>query len=313
MEIAKETFTYKETSDCDIELDVYTHGDGTDDGPVLLWIHGGALINGSRGTDQRQPFAHYLNAGYAVISIDYRLAPETKLPHIIEDLQDALHWTRKYRPGKRIGVIGHSAGGYLTLMSGTFAEPPDALVSFYGYGDIVGDWYSKPDPFYCRQDLVTKEDAERFFRGAPVCAADQRAGNGPFYLYCRQQGIWPYEVGSRNPLQDPHFFVPYCPIQNIHPNYPPTLLLHGDEDTDVPYAQSVQMAEALALQGIENELFSIKSGGHGFDSQEDDPQVQDAWLRIMSFLAKHLPTPPAATAKSLQSPQSSHPPNTHND
>ncbi len=288
MEIAKETFTYKETPDCAIQLDVYAHDNGTNDGAALLWIHGGALINGSRGPDQRQHFARYLAAGYTVLSIDYRLAPETQLPLIIEDVQDALYWTRQYRPGKKIGVIGHSAGGYLTLMTGTFTEPPDALVSFYGYGDIVGDWYGKPDPFYCRQDLVTKEDAERFFRGAPISAADQRAGNGPFYLYCRQQGIWPNEVGGRDPLQEPDFFVPYCPIQNIHSNYPPTLLLHGDNDTDVPYAQSVEMAAALAQRGIENELFSIDGGGHGFDSQENDPQVQDAWQRVMSFLAKHL-------------------------
>ena len=56
-------------------------------------------------------------------------------------------------------MIGHSAGGYLTLASGFLFRPrPRAPVSFYGYGDIAGAWYSRPDPFYSKQPAVSKGD-----------------------------------------------------------------------------------------------------------------------------------------------------------
>jgi acetyl esterase/lipase len=81
-----------------------------------------------------------------VVAIDYRLAPEAKLPAIVDDLRDAAAWIREQGPARfgiaseRLAVAGHAAGGYLTLLSGHAVEPrPRALVSFYGYGDIAGD------------------------------------------------------------------------------------------------------------------------------------------------------------------------------
>jgi predicted esterase len=53
-----------------------------------------------------------------------------------------------------IFVIGHSGGAYLALMSGYFLEnPPKAIVTFYGYGEIQSEWYNKPDSFYLRKTM----------------------------------------------------------------------------------------------------------------------------------------------------------------
>ncbi len=108
----------------------------------------------------------YLTAGYTVVSIDYRLAPETKLQAIFEDVRDAYDWVISQGPElfnvdpDRLAVIGHSAGGYLTLMAGFLFHPrPKALVSFYGYGDILGDWYSRPDPYYNLEPALAPETA----------------------------------------------------------------------------------------------------------------------------------------------------------
>lgn len=61
----------------------------------------------------------------------------------------------------RLAVVGHSAGGYLTLTAGyRISAAPKALISFYGYGNLVGDWYSQPDPFYrAEYDLFTEDEA----------------------------------------------------------------------------------------------------------------------------------------------------------
>lgn len=294
METNPTTYIYKTVGDCPIKADVHQLATTTPPSTALVFIHGGALINGSRAGIRIWELAHYLAAGYTVISIDYRLAPETKLPGIIEDLQDALRWVRETGPTlfgidpARIAVVGHSAGGYLTLMAGCSVTPrPCALVSYYGYGDLVGDWYAKSDPFYCQYPLVTEEESGRFVQGPVIAEPYPGRGKEKFYLYCRQQGLWLQEVGGRDPVADPVFFVPYCPIQNVTADYPPTLLLHGDRDTDVPYEQSVIMAEALTRGGIEHDLITIPEGGHGFDDNKDDPQVVAAFARVVSFLDRH--------------------------
>ena len=153
MQVCPETYVYKEVAGCQIKADVYQRATSSKLAPVILFIHGGCLMYGSRKGLHPEQLELYLLAGYTVVSIDYRLAPESKLPDIIEDLQDAVRWVRERGSSLfsidpyRLAVVGHSAGGYLTLMAGHVALPrPQALLAFYGYGDIVGDWYSKPDP-----------------------------------------------------------------------------------------------------------------------------------------------------------------------
>ena len=159
------TYIYKIAGGCNIKADVYRPYAGSTPVAAIIYIHGGCLIYGSRKDINQKQLELYLGAGYAVVSIDYRLAPESKLPEIIEDLQDAFRWIRTSSPilcslsPQRIAVVGHSAGGYLALMSGFCVAPrPRAIVSFYGYGNIVGEWYSKPDPFYCTQPSVSEQE-----------------------------------------------------------------------------------------------------------------------------------------------------------
>jgi len=280
-----ETHTYKTAGGCEIRADVHRGRPAGRPAAGVVWIHGGALIQGSRADLQPWQRDRYLRAGYTVVSIDYRLAPETKLPSIIQDIRDAWKWLRENGPDLlgvdpgRAAIIGHSAGGYLALVAGAF-------LSFYGYGDIVGDWCTRPDPFYCRQPPVSKEEAYRNVGGPPVSEAPHNRGQ--FYVYCRQHGIWPGEVAGRDPQAEPSAFVPLCPVRNISAGYPPTLLLHGEKDTDVPCRQSVMIAQALAGAGIEHELVTIPDGGHCFDLNANSPATLRAFERVMAFLKKHL-------------------------
>src|SRR5207245_4932286 len=162
------TFTYKtlRPEGKELQADVYRPSDDVVR-PVVIFIHGGALMMGDRKLNPKAGslLEAMLKAGYAVVSIDYRLAPEVKLPAIIEDVRDACAWVRKRGPElfqidpDQMFVMGQSAGGYLTQMTGFCVQPrPRALVSFWGYGDITGPWYSHPDSFYRTQPLVTKEE-----------------------------------------------------------------------------------------------------------------------------------------------------------
>ena len=136
MTIRPLTYTYKTIGDCHVKADVYRPSGCSAPTAAIVYIHGGCLMYGSRKGINSEQLELYLRAGYTVVSIDYRLAPETKLPEIITDLQGAIQWITDAGPDlfsvdpQRIAVVGHSAGGYLALMSGRCVSPrPKAIVS----------------------------------------------------------------------------------------------------------------------------------------------------------------------------------------
>ena len=270
-EVTVTTHTYKTAGTLGIKADVHRPDDGVTR-PVFVWIHGGALINGHRAGISQRVKDMVLEAGYVLVSIDYRLAPETQMPAIIEDLEDAFAWVHEKGPSlfqadtSKIAVAGGSVGGYLTLTSGFRVQPPPTvLVAFWGYGDLVGDWYSTPSP-HARHHRTTmsKDEAHQQVSGPPVSDSREREGNGgAFYQYCRQHGTWPKAVSGWDPRSEVDKFVPYMPVRNVTADYPPTMLIHGTEDTDVPYEQSVMMAEQFKAHNVEHELVTIPGGEHG--------------------------------------------------
>jgi acetyl esterase/lipase len=290
-----QSYTYKTIGNCRIQADVY-QTDRRNNQAAILWIHGGALICGSRSAIASYQLRRYLDAGFTVISIDYRLAPETKLPEIIEDLKDAAQWVRKKGPDlfgiepDQMAVVGHSAGGYLALMAGFVMNPqPKAIVSFYGYGDIIGPWYSQPDPWYCAQGMIDMSRAHESVGQMPLTEGEW-GKRSPFYLYCRQRGLWPQEVGGQDPQKNPAWFSQFCPIQNVTNRYPPTLLIHGDQDTDVPYERSLEMDAVLEQNQVDHKLLILKGKGHVFDYASDaqeDPVVARLFVQVEEFLKKY--------------------------
>ena len=289
------TYVYKKVGSLEIKADVVRAGDDKIR-PVVIYIHGGALIMGSRTNIVGGVKELMLDAGYVIVSIDYRLAPETKLPDIIKDLEDAYTWIHEKGPKlfnadtKKIAVMGGSAGGYLTLTSGFRAKPrPSVLVSFFGYGDLIGDWYSKPSTAarFSRINM-TKEEAYRQVSGPPVSNGRDRNGNAySFYQFCRQQGTWPQEVSNWDPVKEKEKYFQYMPVKNVNKDYPPTMLIHGTDDTDVPYEQSVLMAEQLKKYGVEHKLLTVPGAEHGLQ-RVDVKLVIDAYESAAAFVISHM-------------------------
>ena len=293
--IRKQTFTYKHVGDLEIKLDVHRADDDLKR-KVVVWIHGGALINGGRQGISSRVKKDMLGAGYALVSIDYRLAPETQLPGIIEDLEDAFKWIRKEGPRRfnadvsKIAVLGGSAGGCLTLASGYRVQPPpDALVSFWGYGDLIGPWYSQPSPHpRHNRSKIDKAIAMKTLSGPPVAnASDRKLNGGLFYQYCRQQGVWPKLVSGFDPHTEPEKFFPYMAVKNVTNKYPPTLMIHGTKDTDVPHEQSLMMAEQFRKHDVPHRLISIENAEHGLGGG-DRAAIEAAYAAVLPFVRKHL-------------------------
>src|SRR6516162_7141791 len=231
------------------------------------------------------------------------MAPETKLAAILEDVQDACKWVRDKGPKlfqadpARIAVAGNSAGGYLALTTGYRVEPkPRAVVAFWGFSDITGDWVSKPNALY-RPPLVTREEARKAVGTMPLTTPAAENSRGRFFLYCRQQGVWPQEVAGLDPAKGARAFDPFCPIRNVTAQYPPTLLIHGSKDRDVPHEQSADMDRELTKHRVDHELISVREAGHGLVNakaeEAAEARARAAALRPTLFQGKGA-CPPAS-------------------
>ncbi|MCX7417933.1 MAG: alpha/beta hydrolase, partial [Planctomycetia bacterium] len=89
--LIKTTHVYKTVGDVKVEADVY-RPEGAEARPVVVWIHGGALIVGGRSQVPKQILELCTRERFVFVSLDYRLAPEVKLPEIAADVQDAFRW-----------------------------------------------------------------------------------------------------------------------------------------------------------------------------------------------------------------------------
>ena len=291
------TYTYKTVDGLAVKADV-RRPDDTVPRPAVMWIHGGALMVGCREWLDGNIKNPLLRAGYVFASIDYRLAPESRLPEIVEDVQEAYSWILNDGPDlygvdpEGIAVLGSSAGGYLTLTTGYLCKPrPAALVSFFGYGDLVGRWLTSPSPHPVHQAApMSEEEIAAVMDGQPVSDdRDRRGDGGAFYLHCRRHGTHGRAISGWDPTVEPEAFHPFMPIVNVDSDYPPTLLIHGTADTDVPFAQSALMAEVLTEAGVEHDLIQIDGGEHGLDGGQPD-QIEKAYERALRFIGSHVST-----------------------
>jgi len=220
--------------------------------PGVIVIHGGGWVNGTKESMVRNFCLPYLEKGFVVANVEYRLAKAAPAPAAVEDVLKAANWfrdnARRYNVDRdRIVVTGGSAGGHLALMVGMapksarLGKPAKvaAVVNFYGITD-VGDQLEGPN---MRKYAVT----------------------------------WVPEQEARLVLARR-----VSPASYVRKDLPAILTIHGDADETVPYEHGVNLTRELRDEGADAELIPIAGGKHGF-SQE---QLAEIYPRIFAFLER---------------------------
>jgi len=251
--------TYHKANNRENKVDLYLPSGVDGPVPVLMYIHGGGWRGGSKESSVLR-LLPWLEKGWAVVNVQYRLAEVSLAPAAVEDCLCALRWVIQNADtynidADRIVVTGNSAGGHLALTTGMIPasagldrECPGpeelsvaAIINWYGITNVG--------------DLLDGENMKTY--------AVTWMGSMPNRL----------EIAAR-----------VSPLSYVRAGLPPILSIHGDADPTVPYQHGVRLHEELAKAGVANELHTVPGGRHGGFDREETVAIFDT---IDRFLTKH--------------------------
>lgn len=238
--------------------------------PLIVWVHGGAWSAGSK--DGGNPAMRFLEQGYAVAAINYRLSQHAVFPAQIADCKEAIRFLRdgakKYNlnPDK-FGAWGSSAGGHLVALLGTsagakelhFADSPrkdvsdavQCVIDFYGPTDLLKIGAQSGAKSKIDHDAATSPESKLV--GGAIQQNKEKAEKAN-------------------------------PITYVSEASAPFLIVHGDADPLVPHAQSELLHDALKKAGVPVELITLKGAGHGGAGFN----AKDVQAKCEAFFEKHL-------------------------
>ncbi|HIC15584.1 MAG TPA: alpha/beta hydrolase [Gemmatimonadetes bacterium] len=230
--------TYLTASNRDNKVDLYLPRGTDGPAPVLVYIHGGGWVGGSKESSVLR-LVPWMEMGWAVVNVQYRLGEVSLAPAAVEDCLCALRWIIRNAGNynidpERIVVTGNSAGGHLALTTGMVPASAGldgqcpgsetlsvaAIINWYGITD-VGDLLDGPN---------TKSYAVEWMGSMPNR----------------------FEIADR-----------VSPLTYVRAGLPPILTIHGDADPTVPYQHGVQLHEELTKVGVSNQLHTVPGGRHG--------------------------------------------------
>jgi acetyl esterase/lipase len=255
---------YASANNTPLKLDVWYPRDNPTPTPTLVYIHGGGWIFGSKegAVYQLLPF---LEKGWRVVNVEYRMAGNSLAPAAVEDTRCALRWV--FRNAKqynfdtsKIVLTGHSAGGHLSLITGMLPDGGALDNNCYAdekYGDVkmsvaaIINWYGITDV----NDIIQGKNLKNY---------------GVMWMGSRPDAA---EIAKR-----------VSPLTYVRKDLPPVLTIHGDKDDVVPYSHATRLKDALDKVKSKNELYTIKNGGHGGFTQAD---YVGAYNEIWKFLKEN--------------------------
>jgi acetyl esterase/lipase len=232
------------------KLDVYLPEEGDGPFPTILAIYGGGFVEKWQSKLNYQRHASYFNElGYALVPIDYRLAPASSYPKQVQDSFCALAWVHANAATygfdtERIIAMGDSSGGYLVAMLGT-VDTPSLYMEGCPHALPETNWIQGIVSFYGPFDLTSTD-------GYPDWVVHQ-------YLE-------PY-LGTTFGDAPAELLAEMSPMSWVDGSEPPFLLIHGLSDTLVPAWMAEDFASALEEAGVEVELLLLQDY-HGFFTEQ---------------------------------------------
>jgi acetyl esterase/lipase len=248
---AKLNIVYNKIDTIENKLDIYIPKDTSNILPALLWFHGGGWRKGTKDSISGQ-LKYYLEKGWVVVNVDYRLTDVALAPAAVVDCRCALHWivknAQKYHIDiEKIVLSGTSAGGHLALITGMLPvkNPLDTICSNdlkYRIAAII-NWYGITDV----GDLLSGINRKGY---AVKWLGDQSNHD---------------EIAKQ-----------VSPLTYIRKDLPPIFSVHGDADTTVPYTHAVRLHKTLSDSGVPNRMVTISGGRHGKFSEKENEDIYEA-------------------------------------
>jgi acetyl esterase/lipase len=223
--------------------------------PLIVWVHGGAWRSGSKNS---MPLGNLVEDGYAVASVDYRLSPQAKFPAQIHDLKAAIRFLRGHSrqwsvPSKKIVIAGDSAGAHLAAVVGVSNGHPELE------GDVGNDRAESSDvqgiiSFYGAANLTTiLKQSTPHGLNVRVPALDLLLGGQPDDL--------------------PALARLASPVFHVDGRDPPLLLLHGDQDPQMPINQSHELCGAYKKVNAPVQFEVVHGAAHGGAAFYDEERL----------------------------------------
>lgn len=224
-----------------LTCDVFRPEAGGHGGAILFMVSGGWYSSWRPPAEMQPIFTPFTAAGFTVVAVRHGSSPRYGITDAVSDVRRAVRFVRHHAQRfsvdpDRLGVLGMSAGGHLSLMLGTTGDE----------GDAAAD-----DPVLTASDRVQA-----------VCA------------WVAPTDLRP--VAWSDPDHDPQYenfpaldmtqetAAAMSPLLAVTPDDAPALLVAGDQDTLVPIWHSEQIHAALEQAGVETKLVAIAGAGHGF-------------------------------------------------
>ncbi len=254
-----------------LTMDVLKPREGANGAGVLFMVSGGWFSAWAPPENTVSWNSDLLDKGFTVFMVRHGSSPKFVIPEVIEDVRRSVRFIRANaeRFGvdpERLGVTGGSAGGHLSLILGTTADPgnptaPDPI-------DRVSDRVAAVVAFYPPTDL------------RPWVGTDSEYNkNFPALQF------------------DPDKAKDCSPLLQVTSDDPPTLLIHGDKDELVPLTHSEQIHRVFEENKVVSRLMIIEGAAHGF-SGDDARRASRAKVEwFMKTLLKHEPPAPPPTEK----------------
>ena len=211
--------------------------------PIIVWFHGGGWVIGSVDGSDGTARHIALGSGFAVLSVDYRLAPETKYPGPLDDCYGVTKWVYENADQldidqKRISVGGDSAGGNLA-----------AAVCLKTHDDAV---------FKLQSQLLIYPCLDSNFTRSSYIANE----SGYVLTVPVMKWFWEQYTNTSEDLNDPYV----CPMK--YPDYsdlPQTMIIVADHDP--LHDEGVEYHNRLLNSNVTSSLIEFTGVMHGFFSQ----------------------------------------------